>query len=81
MKAITYNPVISKSRHRNALDRYKRNLAFKSPLRRTLLRGSRHNNMGGFSRLFHLRKTKAEINGLTYDNEEAGAGFTRPPEF
>lgn len=58
MKAITYYPVISKTRHRNALDCYERNLAFKSPLRRALLRGSRHNNMSGFSRLFHLRKNQ-----------------------
>lgn len=58
MKAITYYPIISETRHRNALDCYERNLAFKNRLRRALLRGSRHSNMNGFPRLFHLRKNQ-----------------------
>ena len=78
----TYHPVISKTRHCNTLNCDKGNLAFENRLQITVLCYGIHDNMNGFSRLFRVRKkNKSEVNGLTYDNEKAGGGFTGSPEF
>ena len=72
MKAITYYPVISETGHRNALDCYERNLAFKNRLRRALLRGNRHNKMSSFSRLFHLRKSQVRDKFINLRQQGSG---------
>ena len=72
MKAITYYPVISKTRHRNALDCYERNLAFKKRLFHTLLGHILHNNINCFSRLFRVRETQVRDKLVDLQQQESG---------
>ena len=72
MKAITYYPVISKTRHSNALDCYERNLAFKKRLVQTLLGHILHNNKNCLSRLFHVSKTQVRDKLVDLQQQESG---------
>jgi len=52
----TYHPVISKIRHCNSLDSYKRDLAFENRLHISVLCLGIDDNMNGLSRLFRVRR-------------------------